>query len=111
MPSSPQRCTAWSNCLRLMMLSSNSSIVFGDGRAAPISDDGMMALGTFLKNGTNQLTAICGDFICFQNQDNPNYQLLPDTQPTGTAGHVCICVRVRALFSNGYLPLDRKSVV
>ena len=69
-------------------------------------DDGMRALGTFLKNGTNQLTAICGDFVCFQNEDNPNYQMVPDTQRTGTTGHVCICVRVRALFSNGYLPLD-----
>lgn len=69
-------------------------------------DDGMEALATFLKNGTNQLTAICGDFVCFQNEDYPNYQLLTGTQPLESGDHTCICVRVRALFSRGYLPLD-----
>jgi len=68
--------------------------------------DGMAAIEAFLNNGTNEISDLCGKFVCFQNEGYPKYSLFTTKDPSGNGTYWQINVQVRALFSGGYLPVN-----
>jgi tetratricopeptide (TPR) repeat protein len=67
-------------------------------------DEGLAAVEAYLRSGTNAINALCGDFVCFQNEGYPQYSF--DTGSDFGRGHKpSMRITVRALFSRGYIPL------
>ena len=67
-------------------------------------DEGLTAVDTWLRSGTNKINALCGDFVCFQAEDSPEFRL--DTgSDFGRGNKPSMRFTVRALFSRGYIPL------
>jgi tetratricopeptide (TPR) repeat protein len=68
-------------------------------------DEGLTAVESWLRKGTNEINALCGDFMCFQAEYSPGEFRLDSGSDFGRGNKPSMRFTVRALFSRGYLPL------
>jgi tetratricopeptide (TPR) repeat protein len=66
-------------------------------------NEGLTAVESWLRNGTNKINALCGDFVCFQSEV---FFHLDTGGDFGRGNKPSMRFTVRALFSRGYLPLN-----
>lgn len=70
-------------------------------------DEAMTAVENFLKAGSNEISAVCGDFVCFEDDGSAHYQIFTGKEVSRFGGHSYITIyNARALFSGGYLRLN-----
>jgi hypothetical protein len=70
-------------------------------------DEGMTAVESFLKTGTNEINSVCGDFVGFEDDGTAHYQFITTKEVSQFGGHSFLIVyNARALFSGGYILLN-----
>lgn len=70
-------------------------------------DEGMTAVESFLRAGTNEINSVCGDFLCFEDDGTAHYQFFSAKEVSRFGGHSYLTVyNARALFSGGYILLN-----
>ncbi|MEY4489961.1 MAG: hypothetical protein RIQ79_2469, partial [Verrucomicrobiota bacterium] len=68
-------------------------------------DEGLTAVGSWLRGDTNPFKALCGDFVCFEAEGSQGNFRLDRTSDFGRGSTPSTRVTVRALFSRGHIPL------